>query len=284
MKIYKPKILRIELTNRCNAKCVMCWKEYMSRHSDDMDFSLYKKIIDSCPSLIQVRPQGFGEPLLYPHIVEAVAYASENGLRTVLYTNAGLLDKEMAVGLLKARLSSIVFSVDSCDKRIFELMRARLKWETILSNIERFQKLRNEGDYKTRTVIRPTITKESKPMMKETIMFWKKHVDVVHPVIETYVYSHDELLERRLVSGNPFSCSNQIKHLTVNSNGDVILCTKDYHSEYVVGNLYKSDVLEVYNCEEFNSIRRAISSGINYPNLCERCSFREGTDSRSERV
>lgn len=282
--MYKPKLLRIELTNRCNAKCKMCWTQYMSRTSEDMEFQLYKKIVDSCPSLTQVRPQGFGEPLLYPRIVEVIDYATRKRLKTVLYTNVSLLDQEMAEGLLKAGLSQIVFSVDSCDKDVFESLRVGLKWETVLENIETFQKLRDKGRYKTRTKLRPTVTKESKPMMKKTIRFFKKRVDIVHPVGETYVYPHDVLVKKRWVSGNPFNCSNVVQHLTVNSNGDVILCTKDYHSEYIVGNLYNSDVMEVYNNEAFNRIRRAISSGIRYPNLCEKCSFRGGTKSRSVRV
>jgi len=35
-----------------------------------MDFSLYKKIIDSFPNSKEVQPQFFGEPLLYPKIIE----------------------------------------------------------------------------------------------------------------------------------------------------------------------------------------------------------------------
>ena len=43
-----PRLLSIELTNACNANCIMCPRSKLTRKTAQMDFELFKKIIDNC--------------------------------------------------------------------------------------------------------------------------------------------------------------------------------------------------------------------------------------------
>ncbi len=43
-----PKILSIEFTSACNAKCIMCPQPEMDRKKENMSFELIEKIIKDC--------------------------------------------------------------------------------------------------------------------------------------------------------------------------------------------------------------------------------------------
>src|SRR3990167_3177896 len=84
-----PRHLFIELNSSCNLSCAYCPRE---RTSQDMDFGLFRKIIDEAH---RYGPRSFslhlfGEPLLYPRIFEAVKYIKKrNSRNTVLLTTNG---------------------------------------------------------------------------------------------------------------------------------------------------------------------------------------------------
>jgi len=236
-----------------------------------MGFDLFKKIIDSCPEAEVVQTQGFGEPLLYPHIIEAVEYANKKRKNTVFYTNAALLNEDMAIKLLEAQLDRIIFSVDECEKELFEQLRRGLSWKSVYMNIKHFQQLRNEGKYKTQTTIRLTRTKENSNRIPLIRDFWRRRVDNVAVYPEVYIPSPNILKKTKWISGPPTGCYRVNQHLSVKSNGDLVLCCRDWFHIYKMGNLYERDILTEYNNETFNKVRQSLKTGFNAPALCRYC-------------
>ncbi len=43
-----PRIVSVETTNRCNAKCDFCPNSSLSRNRQTMEQDLFEKIIDDC--------------------------------------------------------------------------------------------------------------------------------------------------------------------------------------------------------------------------------------------
>ena len=263
-----PKLLMLELTNRCNANCIYCGRQHSTRPVEDMDLSLFKKIIDSSPAATELHPQGIGEPLLYPHIIEALQYAKDAGLKIVLYTNGSALTESLTLELTKIRVDQIVFSVDGYEKTLFEEMRRGLNWETTLGNIERFQKLKH-GD--TRTVIRMTVTPETKHTIKAFREFWQSRVDVVACMEECDVPLPETIRKQPYTVGHPVSCEKPLNSLTVKSNGDVILCCRDWYGQYVFGNLHEETVDQIFYGSVFNHVRLSMKMGRHTPYLCAFC-------------
>jgi len=269
-KFIQPNHLWLEVTNRCNADCIFCGRQYIDE-LHDMDFNLYKKIINSCPTAKIVQTQGVGEPLMYPHIIEAVSYARRKGKNVVFYTNASLLDSSMAERLLDVGLNRIIFSVDECTKEGYESLRRGLKWETVLGNIKRFEKLKKKGGYKTKTQIRMTRTKENRSRMPGIIAFWRGIVKTVVVRQEVYIPPPNMLRENKYSSGKPIKCKRITQHLSVKSNGDLVLCCRDWFNVYLMGNLKDKGILDVFNGEKFNEVRNSMAKGVNYPSICNYC-------------
>lgn len=88
-----------------------------------------------------------GEPLLHQDIAKMVAYASSNKIKTVIFTNAVLLDRKRSLELLESGLDLLVISIDGI-KKTFEDIRRGATFEQIISNIFTFRELC--ADYKTR--------------------------------------------------------------------------------------------------------------------------------------
>lgn len=105
-----PKHIFIETTAHCNLSCDYCPRE---KRKDDMDFGLFKDIVDEC-SKYGARSFSFhlfGETLLYPKIIEAILYTKkQNKNHTVLITTNGTLLNKYADALLESGVDRIIWS------------------------------------------------------------------------------------------------------------------------------------------------------------------------------
>ena len=86
-----PRLVAIETTNACNAKCAFCPNSAMNRDREVMADDLYRKIIDDCATFgVQaIEPFLNGEPFMDPQIVPRLRYLRERLPATKLriYTN-----------------------------------------------------------------------------------------------------------------------------------------------------------------------------------------------------
>ena len=105
-----PRHIFIETTALCNLSCTYCPREKNSSH---MDFSLFKRIVDECN---EYGPRSFslhlfGEPLLYPYILDAIKYIKEKDKRhTILLTTNGTLLNKFIDPLLELKVDRIIWS------------------------------------------------------------------------------------------------------------------------------------------------------------------------------
>ena len=91
-----PLEVRVENTNHCNASCVICPREKMTRPKGFMSIDLFRRIVDECTNhhIKEMHLQGFGEPFLDKDIFDRIRYAKERNIgRTFLVTNGSLLQK-----------------------------------------------------------------------------------------------------------------------------------------------------------------------------------------------
>src|SRR4249920_3317808 len=101
-----PSVLMIENTNHCNAECVMCPRDTLSRKRGFMDFGLFEKIIREVTAMKRkpvTHLHGFGEPLLDKLLAERIRLAKTLGIkRTYIVTNASRLFPETSRKIISA--------------------------------------------------------------------------------------------------------------------------------------------------------------------------------------
>jgi len=128
----------VEPTNRCNLQCVTCIRHVWDEPFGDMDWSVYRMLIDGLadfPEAKTVAFAGLGEPLLHARFPEMVRLAHERGLRTEMTSNARLLTPEMARRLLDAGLDQFTVSIDGATSEAYETIRPGASLEQLIANV-----------------------------------------------------------------------------------------------------------------------------------------------------
>ena len=119
-----PRSVRVSLTDRCDLACVYCRPHRNDgRLSDRLDRKALETLLEGLVSagVRRIRFTG-GEPLLSPHLVDAVATAARLGAEDIALTTNGTQLRALAEPLRRAGLQRLTLSLDSLDAERFARM------------------------------------------------------------------------------------------------------------------------------------------------------------------
>ena len=96
--IIQNREIRFEVTNRCNATCIMCPREKMSREQGILDMDLYIRILNEAYDMGAriVSLENFGETFIDPLFFERAAYAKGKGMQVFTISTGSLLKRSKA--------------------------------------------------------------------------------------------------------------------------------------------------------------------------------------------
>jgi len=288
-KLLIPKRLTIETVFGCNASCTMCVIDLPTKRKKGiMPLEMSKYILDElAPYKNQIEMLdlfGLGEPLLDPYIFQRIKYAKEKGFRNIaISTNADLLDKEKQRKLLETGIDTVLFSIDGVKKETHENIRRGVNFERVVENCQSIIKMRDEGDYKTRFVMRFIRQDSNKDEWEAFRKFWMPKLSIEKRDLMIIYNMHSwggEISTKDAImkdSGRNPEIEKQpchhLNNLIILADGTVPLCSEDFlHGKYNFGNVKDSSPLEIFNCEKFNKIRQIHLNGKkNTLELCKEC-------------
>ncbi len=233
----------VELTNRCNLRCGMCPMNRLGRADADMPVELVKKVAEDLRAngLTVSWLHEMGEPLLYPHLAEAIDLFPGCSVST----NAMLLDRTMGEELLQTSLGRIRLCLDTVNPRVYPFIRRGGHFEEVLANVRTFLELSRGRDI--RVEIQRIITLET---AQETVRDFAELLGLDrHPqarVIEKTCEPLDTSDETPLhesfygcFQGYPF------RWFIVLADGSVTHCCYDAHGQQVIGDMKTQTVREI---------------------------------------
>lgn len=102
----------LEITYRCNAKCIHCYVDDDINRQDELTLDEYKGILDSLAELgcINVLITG-GESCLRTDLLEIIEYAVQKGIFVDVYTNGIALTLDTIQRLAELNVNSVSFSL-----------------------------------------------------------------------------------------------------------------------------------------------------------------------------
>lgn len=146
-ELVYPKRLHLELTSRCNYKCITCAHGYCY-FGEDISNHLKNIIINELiPRAKYLELQGSGESLLYDGLFDILAAARKYHCKTTLITNASLLSKKNLLELVKSNCE-IVVSLDSAIKSTYEQIRVNGDFDKVKDHLEYWKFIKNNLFYK----------------------------------------------------------------------------------------------------------------------------------------
>ena len=265
---YLPIRLWIETSSRCNLACRLCVnKDIDPSLKGDMDFELYKKIIDDVKQYVfDVNLFHRGEPLLNPHIIDMIRYANGNGIKTRIHTNGILLNETLSREILNAGLNLISFSFDGYTKETYEKNRIGGTYEKALNNIITFLKLKKELKSRTPfTIVQvmefdENLSREEFKIQKQNFIKNFENLPLDKIVIRN-PHNWGGLLELEGIekidrtNSRIIPCTFPWYSLTIFYNGKVYLCPQDFDGEILVGDTSKDTIRNIFNNEVMSRIR-----------------------------
>jgi MoaA/NifB/PqqE/SkfB family radical SAM enzyme len=284
-----PSVYWIDITRRCNLRCVMCPQAAGLREPQaEMPPAMFRSIIDGISrSRPLIKLYLSGEPLLHDSLFDMIAYAAERGCRTMIHTNGTLLHAEMAEQLLASPLTFLSFSFDGCDREVYERLRPPASFERVESNIRRFLELRRaNGGRGPRTAIEIIRMRETQDHLADFVDRWQgSGVDEVR-VADCLTWLGG--VEDRRVNGSHEGdgykpCAAPFRHGCILCDGTAVPCCQDVNGRMPLGNVIETPFRDIWVGNRYRHLRLQMLTGTLSPlSICYGCdnTFRD-TESRA---
>ena len=253
--------VRYEVTDHCNAECIMCPRDLHknARPHGIMSLAKYKTSIDEVVELgcKQVVLTGFGEPMIDKTLEQKVEYAKSKGLRSYIISNASLLTRKRSERLIKAGLDELRLSYYGMRKESYERVMVGLNFDVTMKNMADFLELREElGSKKPRLKINWLVLPENEADTEPFREYWEPRADAIeiwkpHNFGDgrSYRERYDDVAMKN-TCGRPENGPLQIQW-----EGEVIPCCYDYNNQIVLGNAFQQPVLDILNGEKYRLLR-----------------------------
>ncbi len=307
---YLPAALDIEPTARCNLRCPMCQLSTWDRNPKDMTLERFRKVLDGFPSLLKIKLQGIGEPLLNREVFAMVREAVGRGIAVEVTTNGTLLTEENCRRLLDSGLLAIYLSVDGATAETFERIRRGAKFACVMDGIRRLTAMRGRRrlpEIHFWTVGQagniqelPALVRLAKEVgvdslrLQYDLIYWGQeawqatlepdslrtasHRQTAQSFIETARESARQLaLGFHVYTDNKFSwrenklCPWPWSSSFISSEGDIVPCCVIGNPEVLsFGSVLKDPVETIWNGQEYQAFRQAMKRG-DIPQVCRGC-------------
>lgn len=294
-KIELPKVLFVNPTNFCNAKCGFCAYRKVGDQFKTLDIESYKKTIDQYASLggkqVSLTPT-IGEVLLDPSIYEKIAYAKENGMFVSIVSNAVLINNNSNyMKLLDANVDELIFSIGDIIPKyeaiVFGIPEAvsKNKMEGLLKMLAEMER-RGKPGYKIRLAFR-SMRKYGEIMddLKKS-EFWQYYEKGLFDTEFLVGYDNwgGRIAQQELAGIQKLKRPHQFKKypchnlytLSILGSGDIRLCgcrvKNTIYDDLVIGNINQTSLGEIMKSEKWTNIISEFGKG-NLPDVCKGCSF-----------
>jgi MoaA/NifB/PqqE/SkfB family radical SAM enzyme len=265
-----PREWMLEVTNRCNLACPMCLRDKVKFVQRDMDIRFIRRLLETDHPPDAVWPYGFGEPMMYPYLMEAVRLAKQNRIAVSLSTNATLLSEKAGSDLLDSGMDYLIVAFDGATPETYARYRKGADFHRVKANVERFLDMklarRSRLHLTLQMILMDGTDKEAAAFRR---LWTRKGVDCVRV--------RDDLTK------SPSRCGRitGVPHrpcfflwrgpLFVQASGAMVPCPY-YHGAEPFADLTSQTVREAWNSPKMVQLRRAHLSGdlTGFP-LCARC-------------
>ena len=151
--IFLSKDTEIELTNLCNAKCPLCYrnnKDYKQGKFYQRELKEVIKQLDSFINLESIKLVGtISEPTLYKELFELIKYLNSRNIEIEICTNGDtntpLWWEEL--GKLLKKKDKVFFTICGSTQELHEIYRKGTNLKNILINAKHLRKANKRNDY-----------------------------------------------------------------------------------------------------------------------------------------
>lgn len=138
---HYPEVLQIELTDRCNGRCIMCKHYYKGNHgAGDLAKGVLAKLEEYLPFCRLVLLNGYGESLISSQYRSCMDLLKKYQVKAFVTSNLSVFTREMEEDA-QTVFEQISVSCHGSNKEDYERISQGLTFETFTKNLERLSSL-----------------------------------------------------------------------------------------------------------------------------------------------
>jgi len=119
-----PRVVFIEVTNRCNLLCQTCPRTFFDREAmKSLSLAEFISIAEQFPHMQRALLHGIGEPLLNRELPEMIAYLKARQVEVIINSNGTLLSPEWQEKLINSHLDEYRCSIDGAKDETYARIR-----------------------------------------------------------------------------------------------------------------------------------------------------------------
>jgi molybdenum cofactor biosynthesis enzyme MoaA len=255
-----PRLVAIETTNHCNAKCVFCPNNALARDRGPMPDDVFDKIVEDCKAfpLEAVEPflQGdpFSDPKILPRLEKLKRELPKTKLR--LYTNGYGMNPKKIDALAEIGLDHLYVSVNTLDPERYKGTMG-LPIERTLRNLDYLTEPARRHRVAKNITFRMTRLADTSLDEQESFVAFAKSKQVRWFIVGLFNYKG--VVESRLPVPR-YGCEH-VDRLDIMASGNVTLCCMDHDGEYGWGSVKDLSVLELYRHQQARKYRQLHAAG-----------------------
>jgi MoaA/NifB/PqqE/SkfB family radical SAM enzyme len=121
---FLPRVVFIEVTNRCNLLCETCPRTYFKREPlKSLSLEEFIQISEQFPTMERALLHGIGEPLLNKDLPQIIRYLKGRNIEVLFNSNGTLLNPERQKYLVESGLDSYRCSIDGARPETYAHIR-----------------------------------------------------------------------------------------------------------------------------------------------------------------
>jgi len=287
-----PFFLSIEPSDFCQLQCPECPVGVSKRkHGTNIDFDLYKKIIDELKStLFHLILYFQGEPLLNKNLINMIAYAHKSRIFTSTSTNAQLLNSELARQIVESGLDKLIISMDGITQEVYEKYRIGGKLALAIKGVEEVNYWKKQLKSETPFVeIQFIVFKTNEHQLKDMKHLANKlHVNrLTFKTAQLYDFENGNSLLTSIKKYARYSLNSNGKYeiktklnnhcfrlwsgAVVSAKGDYLPCCFDKNGTHAFGNLNTESFSAISNSKNAFDFKTSILQNRKQFEMCRNC-------------
>jgi radical SAM protein with 4Fe4S-binding SPASM domain len=302
-----PKYIEVEVTTRCNLKCIICERTYWNEPNRDMSFEEFKGIIEQFPDLKWIGLTGIGESFINKDFMKMLRFIKSKHIIIELYDTFYFIDEKTANELIDLNIDRILISLDAATKETYEKIRIGSNFDRVTKNLKNFFRLKMEkkaifpeidfhfiiNKYNLHEIILyielvHSIAKENAGIQFSRMLHTFKEVEDLFVEIPAEIINAAE--EKAKKSGIKLMWNLNVPQTKPPLNeciewtmpfifvtGHVIPCCsgnesghRDFQKETALGNIFEQSFKEIWHGEKYQTLRKMLSQG-KVPPQCRNC-------------
>ena len=294
-KVYvygKPSFASFELSSRCNLNCPQCdvGNRLTNRKNNFLNYNQYCNIMDEIgTTLLDAIFYFQGEPLLNNNFSKYISYAKQYNIYTITSTNAQLIDKDLAIEIVKSGLDRIIISIDGTTQEVYEKYRKGGLLSKSIEAIKFLKEAKTELKSKTPCIEAQFIVfrfnehqiNEFKHLAREwgankisiksaQIHSPNENYEIV-PTINKYSRYHKINGKWKIKKDYTKACFRAWYGMVISADGNILPCCFDKQEKHIYGNTKEDKIENIWKNKKSKDFRNTLLNNRKSINICCNC-------------